>query len=201
MFSKLVMAIALTVLVSGCAPFKRLSYITPAPSATEPAIDVSLLNSQVTLAVTQQQLSLANKQLINTLIRSGGNSYKQHVLVNAAPATLRQHRQALTDALIGAGIVSSQLRLVATDDMEPTHVTLTTEYFVATAPGCQQGFNIVLGCATARNKAISVSSPVQLIRGKRLGPADGVRQVKAIETYQNPPTPPAANATLSKVGR
>lgn len=201
MFSKLIMATTLAMFISGCAPLKRLSYITPTASNYEPAIDVSLVNSQVTLAITQEELGITNKQLISKLIQSNGNSYKQRVLIQAPALVLRKHRSALIEAVLNAGINASQLRVLETKDIHQNQAILTTEFFVATAPSCQQQVNTVLGCATARNKALSVSSPVQLIRGKTLAPADAARQIKAIDIYQNPPRASKKQPRVSKVGQ
>ncbi len=75
-------------------------------------------------------------------------------------------------------------------------VEITVQVPMITLPGCPDwsapsdlaAGNLPmsqLGCATALNLAATVANPADLVEGRPLGPADGVREAAAVERYRN----------------
>jgi pilus assembly protein CpaD len=57
-----------------------------------------------------------------------------------------------------------------------------------------------LGCATTTNLGLMVADPGDLVRSRRVGPADGTAQAKAIEKYREGRSGKAAATVSGKVG-
>ena len=155
------------------------SYTETAPALGRQAIDIELINAKLTLA-TDSELAARHHQLKDFLLRQG-SSYKQRVLILATPATLATQRQQLTNQLLRAGLTGRQLLFKADTEVNPSEITLISEYFVPVAPACNGN---ALGCATSRNLAMSVADPAQLLRGLYPAPADANKAIRALTSYR-----------------
>jgi pilus assembly protein CpaD len=181
------------VLLSGCS--HTLTQYTEMPVSAKPvAIELELINAKLELLLTNKTPSGKEQAQLYKFIALQGNRYPQRVLVTANEKLITRHQKVLHKWLLTLGIQGSNIAFRYSDKPIDSLV-ITSEYFRAIAPACNNTHYADLGCASSRNLAMMVADPAQLIRGASLAPMDGVKAVEAIKRYRYP-TEPQKSETL-----
>jgi pilus biogenesis lipoprotein CpaD len=184
----------LLMLLSGCS--HTLTQYTEVPvSAKSVAIELELVNAKLELILINEALSGKEQTQLYKFIALQGNSYPQRVAIVANEPLITRHQKVLRQWLLTLGIQGSNIAFRYSD--KPTDsLVITSEYFRAIAPACNNTHYADLGCASSRNLAMMVTDPAQLIRGASLAPMDGVKAVEAIKRYRYPTEPPKSETLV-----
>ncbi|REL25950.1 hypothetical protein DXX93_04820 [Thalassotalea euphylliae] len=211
--TKAVLACAALAMTSGCSYLPDTvspaldSYRAYAQSSAQTSAQPGASEQQLELVNSELQLTLNDRQLkdrqlteqqryqINRFIQQQGGRYKQRIAVSANVASLQPIADELDKLLSMQGITADNRRFLANEQLPSQQVKMVSEYFQVASQPCQTQQKVRIGCATQHNLALSLPDPVQLIRGRQLAGADGVKAINAIQKYRTGETAAADTNT------
>ena len=177
------MVVAVGVL-GGCSLVEPLTYDKAPTFNHVQSHDVRLHNSQIDIDMSKSYSDIIIEQALQSLVARGGHRAKQRFVIFASKQGIASFRQRLTPLFFNVGILVSQLRFKESTDSTTQQLSIISEYFQANSIACEKSDRAILGCASSNLLSAMVVDPATLIRGKRLGPSDGVKAVNSVKTYQ-----------------
>lgn len=156
-----------------------------APQFTQAnAYDVQLHNSQIDIDLTKGYSDKIIANAMRNLVNQGGHFAKQRYAIKVNQADISRVKQRYLSLLSQFNVLPEQIIFQPSSEQSVNNVTIVAEYFEANSVACKKSDKTPLGCASANLLSAMVVDPATLIRGKRLGSADGVKAVNAVQKYQ-----------------
>lgn len=148
------------------------------------AYDVQLHNSQIDIDLTKGYSDKVIANAMRSLVNQGGHFAKQRYAIKVNNADLSRVQQRYLLLMTQFNVLPQQVVFQASNEQPINNVTIVAEYFESNSVACNKTDKAPLGCASANLLSAMVVDPATLIRGKRLGNADGVKAVNAVKKYQ-----------------
>ncbi len=190
MVVRLGLSAAAAVVLASCASQPANWSGAESPKANR--VDWVQLEHAVRFTPAENELSPAEKHKLAQFLARSEIGYGDRLFVTAGASRLASERKAkVREFLSGAGYESIAL----TDDDRSGRVAVVVGRYVVTPPACPDWRKRAdddrgntnfsnFGCATAVNLGLMVADPGDLVRGRRMGPAEGEFAARAIERYR-----------------